>query len=456
MYRNVANPMDIVFGASLDEKINLVNSMNSFGFKLLKVFAIRHPTDSRNMCFAPLELFNSFIILLLGARGTTETQLEAMLGVHKFNEQAKYKELTELVRWIIKSNHDIMVYGTIMYVDQTINILPDFQAKVKKLFNLKPKRINFANLANAIKEINKDAEKMTDGIIENVININDLKEIKNVKLLISNAVFFRGYWLFKFGNIQKNSFTYDNGNNVAQIDMMSHTGYHRYYFDEYLMAEAVSIAYASSDIRMIVLLPKEKNSNAIYLADLLNEDHLKNLFFKLQRSEKSLTKLTIPRFALDAQKISLQKSVIHMGTTSIYEPEKANFSGITNDPIHLSKLVHKAFILVDERGTQIFSEKTLNENQQFVRQLRQIEPVQPGPRETKQQCIEFTANHPFMFIILDKITGIICLMGILADPTQTLEVIPEDHLTNEQISKLLAESDAQGPPEYANPMSKLS
>lgn len=455
MYQNVSNPMDIVFGASLDEKINLVNSMNSFGFKLLKVFAIRHPTDSKNMCFAPLELFNSFIILLMGAKGTTEIQLETMLGLHNFNEQCKYKELMELVRWIIKSNHDIMVYGTIMYVDQTINILPDFQAKVKKLFDLKPKRIDFTDLANAIKEINKDAEKMTDGVIDNVININDLKDIKNVKLLISNAVFFRGYWLFKFGDIQKNVFTYDSGSKAAQIDLMSHTGYHRYYFDEYLQAEAVSIAYASSDIRMIILLPKEKNSNAIYLVDLLDADRLKQLFFKLQRSDKSLTKLTIPRFALDAQKISLQKSVIQMGTTSIYEPEKANLSGITNDPIHLSKLVHKAFILVDERGTQFFSEKSLNENQQFVRQLRQIETVHPGPKEKQQQYIEFMANHPFMFIILDKITGIICFMGILADPTQTLEVIPEEHLSNEQISKLLAESDVQGPPEYAPPMSKL-
>lgn len=55
--------------------------------------------------------------------------------------------------------------------------------------------------------------------------------------------------------------------------------------------------------------------------------------------------------------------------------------------------------------------------------------------------VVFKANHPFVFIILDKITGVICFMGVLADPTQILEVVNENDLSHEEIHQLLADND---------------
>ncbi|KPM08075.1 Sar s 27 allergen (serpin-like protein 7) [Sarcoptes scabiei] len=356
-------PEKILANTFIGKRITITQSMNQFAFKLLKVFCSRHQSDSRNMCFSPLEVFNSYVMLLIGSKGITETQLEDMLCLKNFNNPKRYKELMELRKWIIKSNHEIMVYGTVIYVDRKLQMQPDYLEKVKNMFEIKPKPVDFTKIDECVNLINKEAKAMTDGLIEGVIHQKDLQEEKEIKLIISNAVFFRGYWLFKFGDIHKEPFHYASGKNSAPIDMMSHLGYHRYYYDDYLRADTVSVAYASSDIRMVIILPKSINDEAIYLVDLLDAERLSKLFWQLQHSPKSLTELTIPRFALDAHKVSLQKSVQQMGSTSIYDRDQAELGGIcANDRLHLTKLVHKAFILVDERGSQTPSIKVWYQN----------------------------------------------------------------------------------------------
>lgn len=472
-----------VFNKSLGFKMTLINSMNQFAFKLFKMFASRHQHDSKNMCFSPLEVFNSLVMLLVGAKGMTETQLEDMLCLKDFNQPTKYKELINLIKWIIKSNHEIMVYGTVIYVDHRMKLRPEYLEKVKSIFEIKPKPIDFSKINEAIYMINKDAYEMTDGVIEGVISHKDLQDDDSqVKLVIFNAVFFRGYWLFKFGDIHKEQFHYGSGSKTVQIDMMSHLGYHRYYYDEQLQAQTVSIAYASSDIRMVLIMPESITTEAITLVDKLNADKLLQLFWNLQNQPKSLTELTIPRFALEAHKVSLQRSVKQMGARSIYDPETAQLNGIcANDQrIHLTKLVHKAFILVDERGSHQYTSKVCScfhvlpsinqsihnnlimiiyssrqqqqphtqshETSRFVKQ-KQIENADTtqslslSKEHSENKRVKFKANHPFIFLILDKITGVVCFMGVFADPTQILEVVREQDLSNEEITQLLAESD---------------
>lgn len=65
----------------------------------------------------------------------------------------------------------------------------------------------------------------------------------------------------------------------------------------------------------------------------------------------------------------------------------------------------------------------------------------------------FKANHPFMFIILDKDTGVICFMGILADPKEILEVVHEKDLSRGMIHELLNDIDN---PTYSDNFSRCT
>lgn len=120
-----------------------------------------------------------------------------------------------------------MVYGTSIYIDDRVQIVPEYLAKLKDIFEIKPKRVDFSKLEEAVKTINKDAIEITDGVIKNVICLNDLKDDPKMRLLISNAIFFRGFWHFKFGDIHQEAFHFKNGTMSKNVDMMSHVGQHR-------------------------------------------------------------------------------------------------------------------------------------------------------------------------------------------------------------------------------------
>ncbi|KAJ6223340.1 hypothetical protein RDWZM_001885 [Blomia tropicalis] len=411
----------------IESNRTIVQSINQFSFKLIKEFASRHQDDSKNLCFSPFEVFNSLVMLLIGAKGVSEAQLEDMLCLCNFNY-----------------NHDIMVYGSSIYFDNRVQIMPTYLDRLREIFSIKPKRVDFSKPEQVIKVINKDAHELTDGAIDGVVNIKDIIDDQNVRLVITNAVFFRGYWLLKFGDVHKDDFFYSNGTKSSKVDMMSHVGKHRYVYCSDLKAQAVSIAYAASEIRMVILLPDSKDSEAIYLVDLMSPERLNDLFKELQGRPKSPTELIIPRFALDAHKVSLQKSVKQMGARSIYEHDMAQLTGIcANDRIHLTKLVHKAFILVDERGS-FHSTNQSHEENSFMN-----EQTEPASNVT----ICFKANHPFMFIILDKDTGVICFMGILADPKEILEVVHEKDLSRGMIHELLNDIDN---PTYSDNFSRCT
>ena len=85
----------------IDTKVG--DSIKQFSAKLFKVFASKHMDDPKNMCFSPLEVFNSLVMILVGAKGTSEAQLEDMLCLRNFNNKEKFKELMDLREWIIKS-----------------------------------------------------------------------------------------------------------------------------------------------------------------------------------------------------------------------------------------------------------------------------------------------------------------------------------------------------------------
>lgn len=75
---------------------------------------------------------------------------------------------------------------------------------------------------------------------------------------------------------------------------------------------------------------------------------------------------------------------------------------------------------------------------------KSMDEIVDDERKTNEmitKIIPFKANHPFLFLILDKITGVVCLMGVFADPTEIMEVVREHDLSDAEITKLLAEHD---------------
>ena len=148
---------------------------------------------------------------------------------------------------------------------------------------------------------------------------------------------------------------------------------------------------------MLVLLPKAKNG-LDSLEGSLNSDKLNNIRNTMKKQPLTVH---IPKFGFESN-FDLIPLLRELGVRDAFDENKANFAGMTDKQVFLSKAKHTAFVDVHEKGTEAAAVTVA------------IGQLQSGPPEPKH---EFTADHPFMFVIQEKSTGIILFIGHVMDPT---------------------------------------
>ena len=127
---------------------------------------------------------------------------------------------------------------------------------------------------------------------------------------------------------------------------------------------------------------------------------LAELISTLQREE---VKVWLPRFTMESQ-FSLAGTLKAMGMKLAFDPNGADFKGMTTaEKVFISAVIHKAFVKVDEEGTEAAAATGVVMTPTAVR----IEPANPK---------EFKADHPFVFEIVHQKTGAVLFVGRLAKP----------------------------------------
>ncbi|VDM12800.1 unnamed protein product [Wuchereria bancrofti] len=90
--------------------------------------------------------------------------------------------------------------------------------------------------------------------------------------------------------------------------------------------------------------------------------------------------------------MNLEDTLRKLGITDIFS-ENANFKGISDDPISITNIIHKASFQVTENGVENMA----------ISEFKSTEI-------TCKNCITFTANQPFLFFIVQR-SEIVLLTG---------------------------------------------
>jgi serine protease inhibitor len=155
-------------------------SLNEFGFQLFKVFIIRHKNEYKNLCFSSAAVFNSLVMILIGSRNKSESQLAAVLHLLEFNvDRKKLEELMHLRDVIMKANHDIILTSTHLYVDKSIALKEEYKQILRQCFQIKPKSVDFSQVEETVRIMNKDAMDSTDSVTDEVIQRIQTQSIQN-------------------------------------------------------------------------------------------------------------------------------------------------------------------------------------------------------------------------------------------------------------------------------------
>jgi serpin B len=281
-------------------------------------------------------------------------------------------------------------------VEQAFSINQTFTSTLSTYYGAAAYLADFKNNpSGATTNINNWVANKTNNKILNLIPQGAIDAL--TRLVLVNAVHFKANWSQQFDlrETYNMSFFVSPIQNVTVPMMHQESGF-PYYSNGQL--KAIELDYYGSNITMLLILPNQNNGLSAVESGLSAGE--------ISSIEANLTyqqvELALPRFNITTQSIPMSSLLISLGIRSAFSPT-ANFSGI-NSPSNLSisEVYHKAFIKVNEAGTEAAAATAV-----IMRAGAVENPVAPQA---------FNANHPFLFFILDKKTGTILFMGKEANP----------------------------------------
>ena len=145
----------------------------------------------------------------------------------------------------------------------------------------------------------------------------------------------------------------------------------------------VQLPYIHGNYSMYILLPKEKDGLPKLEASL-NTRELESMVLRLRPDDVDLI---IPKFKFSGA-LPLKGFLSRMGMAKAFVREQADFSNLANTSLHIDQVAHQAGIEVNEEGTTAWAATHVN---------MMTEGIEHHP--------EFRADHPFLFLIVEEITG---------------------------------------------------
>ncbi|HUU40073.1 MAG TPA: serpin family protein [Desulfatiglandales bacterium] len=243
--------------------------------------------------------------------------------------------------------------------------------------------------------INDWVSEKTEGLIDSIIRSNDLNEYSLFVLV--NAIYFKAKWMNEFQEESTADDLFYAPQGEVTIPMMHQWCYVNYGEGENY--QAAEIPYKGNTTGMLVLLPREGKFEEFESS--LTTERLAQIIENLESQE---VVLKLPKFDCEPDEIDLKDVLSQMGMTDPFVFTVGDFSGMDGIPrwiyIHFAR--HKAFVSVDEQGTEAAAATVVGGGGGGY----------PSPPE-----IEFIVNRPFIFFIRDRVTGAILFMGRILDPS---------------------------------------
>ena len=167
----------------------------------------------------------------------------------------------------------------------------------------------------------------------------------------------------------------------------------------------VELPYRGNTASMIVVVPKAIDGLPAVEATLTPA--VLATWRKALRPQDAA--LALPKFTIDPETaLSLADALKALGMPDAFDVAKADFSGIAKpatpeDRLAIGGVYHKAFVKVDEKGTEAAAATAV------VMVGRGAMPAAPP--------LVITADHPFLFFIVDQESGLVLFMGRVSDPS---------------------------------------
>jgi serpin B len=272
---------------------------------------------------------------------------------------------------------------------------PEFLRANQNYYDAGLSDLNFIQQpAEACRAINNWVNTQTHGKIPSIVSNDDVGVA--TRLVLTNAVYFHGNWASKFDPKATSPESFHLGAERQRVvATMRKSG--QYAYAKIDGAAMVELPYSGERLGMVLILP-----DAVDGIDKLDisAEMLNSLTAQLQSVQE--VDLSLPRFQFES-KMRLNDVLAALGMRNVFESGRADFSGMSDQKLFLSAVLHRAKIETNEEGSEAAAATAA------VMSL--------GLANGGKPPVVFRADHPFIFLIRDRHTGAVLFLGRIVDPS---------------------------------------
>ncbi|XP_026111388.1 leukocyte elastase inhibitor-like [Carassius auratus] len=355
-----------------------------------------------NMFFSPLSISAALSMVYLGARGETAKEMAKVLSFSSVSDvHSHFETLTSTIN--SPSASYILKLANRLYGEKTFSFLPEYLESTLKLYHADLQAVDFIGAFDESRQlINKWVEEQTENKIKDLLMRGAVNEL--TRLVLVNAIYFKGNWMHQFETRTTKEMPFKiNQNESRPVQMMYQKKKFPFrYIPEYEV-QVLELPYVKEELSMLILLPDETQDGSDPLLKLESELTLDKLLDWTKRDKMATqmdTVVYLPKFKLEVES-SLSEILQKMGMSSVFQETKADLTGMSSKGgLFLSAVIHKAFIEVNEEGTEASAATAC----------------------TVMLCCAiitkpFIADHPFLFFIRHNPTNSILFLGRFRGPS---------------------------------------
>jgi serpin B len=343
-----------------------------------------------NVVLSPFSMATALQMTLQGAIGNTASQMRSVLHLPVATSGAEGAHDLSASLAKVPMPTRLSVANTI-WLQNGLSLRPDFASSMAQDFSAGLKRTDFEHATmQAIADINKTISDQTHGKITNLVGPQTIND--NTAMVLANAVYLKAQWNLPFQATltAPAPFSLSDDSSVSVPTMHQTAGLEYRRADGY---QSVTLPYSDGRLAMTIVLPDGS------LPSLEKSLTGPSLTAMLVPGPSTEVNLALPKFTFSSS-FDLQAPLETLGMTDAFSPELADFSRITSDTgLYVSAVVHKAFIDVDEAGTEAAGATAVV-----------MEPA------ASMMSTPVSIDRPFLFAITDTTTGAPLFLGNVENP----------------------------------------
>ncbi|CAN1766446.1 unnamed protein product [Linum perenne] len=264
-----------------------------------------------------------------------------------------------------------------IWVDEQYSVKDSFKKLLTEVYQVEASNANFLNKKEeAVKEINLWAKKSTNGCINNILTPDDIN--KGTSLVLTNAIYFKALW--KFDEFKVLELPYKIGGKDGPC------------------------------FSMYIFLPHKVDGLSEMMNKFGGSNPRKALSQTLGRLERvKMRKVMIPEWK-SSNKLKLKDTMQKLGLKLPFKKDRRDFTEMLHgykgkEEVYISEVIQSAYIDVDKNGTEATAAVSAIMNVVHARSR--------APVIHKE---EFVADHPFMFMIVERDSETVIFMGAVFNP----------------------------------------